>query len=113
MAIELKPFAESDWYAFAGAEKPPSGEPCLIGYAQAALDWPTEQAPDGQLIVIVDANGIGVHGLDVWMVKPGSYEKGKTIAAELREPISVIELLAAGWEPQNFPENQADGDLAD
>ena len=101
MTVELKPFDRNDWHAFSGAEEPSGGEPCLIGYADAADDWPQAQI-EGQLVVIVDASGVGIHGLDSWLFKPTGYAAGKIVASELVEPVSLVNLLAAGFDPCNF-----------
>ena len=100
MTIELKPFDRNDWHAFS-AESPSGGEPCLIGYAKAADDWPADQV-EGGVTIIVDASGVGVHGQDAWFIKLVGYVKGKEIAESLTEPMSVANLLADGWTPCNF-----------
>jgi len=104
MTIKLNPFNKNDWHAFSGAEKPDDG-PCLIGYAQAADDWPAGQV-EGGVTIIVDASGVGVHGLNAWFIKLVGYAKGKEIAEALAEPVSIVDLLADGWTPVNFSEER-------
>ena len=105
MAIEMKPFDRNDWYMFIGLEEPSNGEPCLIGHAAAATDWPPDEVEE-QLVVIIDASGVGIHGMAAWLFKSFGYDEGKAIVAGLCEPISMVDLLAAGWEPNNFPDSQ-------
>lgn len=56
--IDLKPFDETDWWAWGGAECPTNGAP-LIG--EITIHGATE---DTQGVVIVDANGVAIQAED-------------------------------------------------
>src|SRR4051812_40440902 len=117
--LPLKPFAQSDWWAFAGAECALDGrdpQTCEVARVQ---DWPIDmkeikevQPWHEMVVVVVDAKGIELltysdDGEDYLVVsrKAKDYDQAMRIASMINVPVSFQQLDDLGFkEMERCPE---------
>ena len=91
----LEEFTEADWNAWAGASKGPNGEEPLIGFTKPNSDWPEKECE--ALAIVVGGECVQVFGIEAFYNLDATYATGKLIAEQLREPLSVEQLVTWGF----------------
>lgn len=86
--LNLRPFVESDWYGYGGAESPEGCEP-LIG----SLRCNGEDAD-----VVVDKNGIGIVTGEEEYFLAANFRLGRHVASQLPKELSGMFLRSIGFE---------------
>lgn len=112
---KMHPFDKNDWNGFAGAESFEDGEEPYIGEADAT-NWPEDLSQMGNgVIIIVDAKGICLHGVDGEFIADfGSKEQNLEVAnGFMAHGVDGDQIMEDGrWDTVNMA-NDTMGDIED
>mgnify|MGYP001212162428 CR=1 FL=1 len=92
--IQLRPFTESDWTGYSGAERPDGGEP-LIGEVSIGQQEAVVIVSKNSVQVLLGEDGDTVYDLAT------PFSQGKAVAASLGRVKSTAELKTLGFQRIN------------
>ncbi len=95
--IELTPFTEADWYAFAGAQAPDQGEPFIGSTIAQGQGWTQPDLDEQYITIVVDRICVQVIACEsVWRLEC-CFEDGARTAAAMPNPLGVADLHRLGF----------------